>query len=182
MADATERLYEQLLVTRCQAGDNDAFEELVARYHPRIRYYCRRMLPREEQVDDVLQDVWFAVFRALPRLADPTAFAAWLYRIARDMSSIRWRKPHPELPLETPELVEEQSRGDEFDQEDAQEIHAAMGQLAIEHREVLILRFLEDMSYEQISKVTECPVGTVRSRLYYAKLALRRAIEQRRTT
>ncbi|MGA2032140.1 MAG: sigma-70 family RNA polymerase sigma factor [Thermoguttaceae bacterium] len=182
MTDATERLYEHLLVLRCQAGDEDAFGELVARYQPRLRYYFRRMLPREDQVDDVLQDVWLAAFRALPRLADPAALAAWLYRIARDKASVQWRKHRPEHPLEVSDLVEEPSCGDEFDHEDALEIHAALDRLAPEHREILVLRFLEGMTYEQIAKVTGCPIGTVRSRLYYAKSALHGAIEQRRTT
>jgi RNA polymerase sigma-70 factor (ECF subfamily) len=180
MTDAAERLYEQLLVVRCQAGDEDAFEELVARYHPRLRYYLRRMLPREDQVDDALQEVWLAAFRALPRLSDAGAVAAWLYRIARDKASVRWRQQQPEHWPELPDVVEEPSYGNEFDQEDAQEIHAALGQLAPHHKEILVLRFLEDMTYEQIAEVTGCPVGTVRSRLYYAKSALRQAIEQRR--
>ncbi len=133
-------------------------------------------------MDDVLQDVWLAAFRALPRLADPAALAAWLYRIARDKASVQWRKQRPEHPLEVFDLVEEPSCGDEFDHEDALEIHAALDRLAPEHREILVLRFLEDMTYKQIAKVTGCPIGTVRSRLYYAKSALRGAIEQRRTT
>ena len=178
----SERLYEQLLVLRCQAGDEAAFEELVARYHPRLRYYLRRLLPRPDHADDVLQEVWLAAYRALPRLTDPAALAAWLYRIARDKASVQWRSRPPERLLEVSDLVEEPSQDNEFGQEDAQEIHASLDQLGPEQREVLVLRFLEDMSYEQIAKVTGCPIGTVRSRLYYAKSALRQAIEQRRST
>ena len=100
------------------------------------------------------------------------------YRIARDKASVQWRKHRPEHPLEVSDLVEEPSCGDEFDHEDALEIHAALDRLAPEHREILVLRFLEDMTYEPIAKVTGCPIGTVRSRLYYAKSALHGAIEQ----
>jgi RNA polymerase sigma-70 factor, ECF subfamily len=181
MSDIAEQLREQLLVVRCQAGDDDAFEELVARYHPRLRYYLRRLLPGEDEVDDVLQEVWLAVFRALPRLADPSAFVAWLYRIARNKSAIQWRR-QPDRSLEAGEVVEDASHDNEFGADDAQEIHAALGRLAPDHREVLVLRFLEDMPYEQIAKVTGCPLGTVRSRLHYAKSALRRTIDERRTT
>jgi RNA polymerase sigma-70 factor, ECF subfamily len=182
MTDAAERLHEQLLVLRCQAGDEDAFEELVARYHPRLRYYLRRILPRADHADDVLQEVWLAVFRALPRLADPAALSAWLYRIARDKTSVQWRVWPPECSLDGSDLVEEPSQDNEFRQEDAQEIHASLDQLTPEQREILVLRFLEDMTYEKIAKVTGCPIGTVRSRLYYAKSALRQAIEHRRST
>lgn len=182
MTDAAERLHAQLLVLRSQAGDGDAFEELVARYHPRLRYYLRRILPRADHADDVLQEVWLAVFRALPRLADPAALTAWLYRIARDKASVQWRGRQPERSLDVLDLVEEPSQDNEFRQEDAQEIHASLDQLTPGQREVLVLRFLEDMTYEEIAKVTGCPIGTVRSRLYYAKSALRQAIEHRRST
>jgi RNA polymerase sigma-70 factor (ECF subfamily) len=182
MTDAAERLREQLLVLRCQAGDEVAFEELVARYHPRLRYYLRRILPRADNADDVLQEVWLAVFRALPRLADPVALAAWLYRIARDKASVQWRGRPPERLLDVSDLVEAPSQDNEFRREDAQEIHASLDQLTPEQREVLVLRFLEDMTYEQIAKVTGCPIGTVRSRLNHAKSALRQAIEHRRST
>jgi RNA polymerase sigma-70 factor (ECF subfamily) len=180
MTDAAEHLYEQLLVLRCQAGDEGAFEELVARYHPRLRYYLRRMLPRPDHADDVLQEVWLAVFRALPRLADPAALAAWLYRIARDKAAVQWRGRTPERLFDVSDLVEEPSHDNGFREEDAQEIHASLDLLPPEQREVLVLRFLEDMTYEQIAKVTGCPIGTVRSRLYYAKAALRKAIEERK--
>ncbi|MGD0519265.1 MAG: sigma-70 family RNA polymerase sigma factor, partial [Thermoguttaceae bacterium] len=135
MTDAAEQLHEQLLVLRCQAGDEDAFEELVARYHPRLRYYLRRILPRADHADDVLQEVWLAVFRALPRLADPAALAAWLYRIARDKASVQWRSRPPERLLDVSDFVEEPSQDNEFRQEDAQEIHASLDQLAPEQRE-----------------------------------------------
>lgn len=182
MTDAAERLREQLLVLRCQTGDEDAFEELVARYHPRLRYYLRRILPRPDHADDVLQEVWLAVVRALPRLADPAALAAWLYRIARDKVSVQWRERPPERLLDVPDLAEEPSQDNEFGREDAEEIHASLDRLSPEQREVLVLRFAEDMTYQQIAQVTGCPIGTVRSRLYYAKSALRLAIEQRRST
>jgi RNA polymerase sigma-70 factor, ECF subfamily len=180
MTDVAEKLHEQLLVVRCQTGDEVAFEELVARFHPRLQYYLRRILPREDQVEDVLQEVWLAAFRALPRLSDPAAVVAWLYRIARNKSSVQWRRQEPSHSLDASEVVDESCRNNDFDREDAQEIHAALDQLTPEHREILTLRFLEDMTYEQIAEVTGCPLGTVRSRLYYAKSALRQTIEQRR--
>lgn len=181
MTDAGDRLDEQLLVLRCQAGDENAFEELVTRYHPRLRYYLRRILPRPDNADDVLQEVWFAAFRALPRLTDPAALAAWLYRIARDKAAVQWRGRPSECSLEVSDIVEQPTENNDFRHEDSQDIHASLAELAPEHREVLALRFLEDMTYEQIAKVTDCPIGTVRSRLYYAKSALRQAIEHRRS-
>jgi RNA polymerase sigma-70 factor, ECF subfamily len=182
MTDAAEQLHERLLVLRCQAGDENAFAELVARYHRRLRFYLRRVLPRPDHAEDVLQEVWLAAYRALSQLADPAALAAWLYRIARDKASVEWRKRPLECLLDEANLVEEPAQEHEFRGEDAQEIHVALDRLGLEQREILVLRFLEDMTYEQIAQVTGCPLGTVRSRLHYAKSALRRAIEQGRST
>src|SRR5437764_12711173 len=98
MTDA-DGLYERVLVLRCQAGDEAAFADLVGRYHPRLRYYLRKMLPDPQAVEDAVQDVWLAVFRALPRLADLGAFRPWLYRMARDRVAREFRRRPPPRPL-----------------------------------------------------------------------------------
>ena len=177
MTNSADRLYERVLLLRCQAGDQAAFEELVGGYSPRLRYYLRKMLRDVDRTEDVLQDVWLQVLRGLPKLADPGAFPAWLYRIARNRACRRLRERRPLYPLEEMDLAEE--TGDDIRLEDAEYIHRALDELALEHREVLVLRFLEDMTYQNIARVTGCPVGTVRSRIHYAKRALRCALERR---
>jgi RNA polymerase sigma-70 factor (ECF subfamily) len=134
------------------------------------------MLREADRAEDVLQDVWLLVLRGLPRLADPGAFPAWLYRIARDRACREMRERRPLQTLKDTDIAEEP--GDEIRLEDAEHIHAALNELAPEHREVLVLRFLESMTYEEIARVTSCPVGTVRSRIHYAKRALRGALER----
>ena len=185
MSDPVELLYERVLVVRCQAGDEAAFEELVARYAPRLRYFLRKVLGlgvelhggRSLQVEDLLQDVWLDVFRGLPRLADPQAFRAWVYRIARDRAFGLLRKGRREEPLGAIDVPDESADEGEFTPEDAARIHAALDELPPEQREVLVLRFLEDMSYDEIARVTSQPLGTVRSRIHYGKRALRRALQ-----
>jgi RNA polymerase sigma-70 factor (ECF subfamily) len=177
MTDQADQLYERVLVLRCQTGDEAAFADLVARYGPRLRYYVRKMLGETLATEDMLQEVWFAVFRGLPRLADPAAFPAWVYRIARDRVWRTFRKRRPkQRPLVEEDVIDDGDAG--FSSEDAQGIHAALDTLASEHREVLVLRFLEEMTYEDIAHVVGCQLGTVRSRIHYAKRALRRALEQ----
>jgi RNA polymerase sigma-70 factor (ECF subfamily) len=177
MEDAADRLVERVLVLACQAGDEAAFTELVGRYSPRLRYYLRKMLGPGGAVEDTLQEVWFDVFRAVPRLADAGAFPAWLYRLARDRAfrQLRRRRP-PHRPVLEGDLAADQD--DDFSAEDAARIHAALDELPHEHREVLVLRFLEGMSYDDVARVIGCPLGTVRSRLHYAKRALRRILER----
>jgi len=176
MTNSADRLYERVVVLRCQAGDDAAFEELVGIYSQRLRYYLRKMLREADRAEDVLQDVWLQVLRGLPRLVDPGAFPAWLYRIARDRAYGELRKARHTHPLEEADLIDES--GSDVGVDDAEFVHAALDELAPEHREVLVLRFLEDMSYEDIAQVTGCPLGTVRSRIHYAKRALRCALER----
>jgi RNA polymerase sigma-70 factor (ECF subfamily) len=177
MTDAADRLYERVLVLRCQARDEAAFEEIVGRYTPRLRYYLRRMLGGVQAAEDALQEVWLDAFRGLPGLVEPGAFPAWIYRLARDRAFREVRRRRSWLPLEKLDPIDEAAGADEFSTEDAAQIHQALEALLPEHREVLVLRFLESMTYEQIAGIVGCPLGTVRSRLHHAKRALRRIIE-----
>ncbi len=179
MIDGTDQLYERVLVLRCQARDEAAFAELVERYQPRLRYYLCKMLGDRQSAEDALQDVWLDVFRAVPRLADVGAFRAWLYRIARDRAArlLRQHRP-PYRHLEEVDVIDGRAREARFAAEDVERIHAALDELAAEHREVLVLRYLEAMTYEEIARVVGCQVGTVRSRLHYARHALRGVLER----
>src|SRR6516165_12399485 len=100
MTDAADRLYERVLVLRCQARDEAAFEEVVARYTPRLRYFLRKMLGRPEATEDALQEVWLDAFRGITRLNEPGAFPAWVYRIARDRAFRELRRRRPFVPFE----------------------------------------------------------------------------------
>lgn len=177
MKDQADQVHERVLILRCQNGDHGAFAELVQRYHLRMRYYLRKMLGDVHRADDALQELWFDVFRALPRLRDTEAFTAWLYRIARDRAYRQLRRHRVMEPLE-PTTLAAAEVDDAFSPEDAAAIHAALDHLTPEQRETLILRFIEAMSYERIAAVTGVPVGTVRSRLHHAKRALRRLLER----
>jgi RNA polymerase sigma-70 factor (ECF subfamily) len=177
MIDRAEQLYERVLVLRCQTGDDAAFAELVGHYSPRLRYYLRKMLDDPQTAEDALQEVWLDVFRSVARLADPAALPAWLYRIARDRAWRVLRKRRPKTSSLDEEMLTD-AKDDGFSAEDAARIHAGLGTLPPEQREVLVLRFLEEMSYEEIATVVGCQLGTVRSRIYYAKRALRRALEK----
>jgi RNA polymerase sigma-70 factor (ECF subfamily) len=177
MNDSADQIYERVLVVRGQAGDDAALAELIERYQPRLQYYLRKMLAGSSAAEDAAQDVWYDVVRALPRLANPGAFRAWLYRIARDRAwRILRRRSPPRVPIDEIEVAAN-GTADDFTAEDVARVHAALDQLAPEHREVVVLRFVEDMNYDEIARVAGCPLGTVRSRLHHAKRALRRALE-----
>jgi RNA polymerase sigma-70 factor, ECF subfamily len=179
MTNSAERLAERVLVLRCQAGDGAAFEQLVVGLSPRLRYFLRRILGETDTTEDVLQDVWLQVFRGLPSLADAGAFRTWLYRIARDRAYREFRRHSPPVQLrEDSDLAADPDCRSDFPADSIEQVHVALERLVREHREVLVLRFLEGMSYEDIARVIGCPLGTVRSRIHYAKLALFSALKR----
>jgi RNA polymerase sigma-70 factor (ECF subfamily) len=180
MNDRTDRVYEQVLVLRCQMGDGAAFEELVALYGPRLRYFVRKMVGHAGMTEDVLQEVWLDVYRNVPRLAQVAAFPAWIYRIVRDHVNRQLRKQYRSPQLLVQELSDpaQNGRSEEFTADDALRVHVALDQLPPEQREVHVLRFLEEMTYEDIARVVGCRPGTVRSRIHYGKRALRSLLER----
>lgn len=173
-----ERAYEKVLVLQAQLGAEDAFEKLVGIYFARLSYYIRRILQNEENAKDVLQSVWLDVFRQLPQLRHAEAFRVWLYRIAHNKAVRASREYQRFIPIEETEAVPAVLEEDEdFSSHDAERIHKALNRLAPKFREVLVLRFLEEMPYQEIAGVVECNLGTVRSRIHYAKKALKKEIE-----
>ena len=171
------RLYERLLVVRCQARDRAAFGELVGLFQTRLRAFLHKMLGASHSVEDLAQEVWIEVFRDLGRLNNPGAFVPWFYRIARTAPIAMRRRPMAmeSIQADVADKADEQA---EFRSEDATTVKAAMDELSPEHREVLLLRFMEEMSYEDIALVAGCQLGTVRSRIHNAKRALREIVER----
>jgi RNA polymerase sigma-70 factor (ECF subfamily) len=171
--DPIEQALHRTLVARCQLGDRQALEDLFLRHSPRLGYYLRRMLSRDD-VEDVQQEVWLTVIRRIGRLRSPEAFTIWLYQIARSKALNRRADRRMALSLGQEGVAEEiaDEQEPEFSAADAARIHEGLARLNPIHREVLVLRFMEDLSYEQIAEVVRCNTGTVRSRLHYAKRAL----------
>jgi RNA polymerase sigma-70 factor (ECF subfamily) len=179
MIENTERLYQRLLVLRCQAGDETAFASLVEQYQPALRYYLRKVLSGVCDADDVLQEVWLDVFRSIARLVDADAFRGWLYQVARARALKQFRKRCLNFqPLDEAEATDAGSNNEAFTTEAVEIVHQAIDLLPAAQREVVVLRYIEGMSYEEIARIVGCQVGTVRSRLHYAKQALRTQLEK----
>ena len=181
MANNIEQAYELTLVVRSQIGDESAFAELLRIYSPRLRFYVAKMLGQRHQLaDDVLQDIWLNVFRALPKLNDVAAFRAWLFRIARDRVCREFRRKRIQFEtFDEQQAAQAMSEDESRERFDLDAIHLQLDTLSAEHREALVLRFVENMSYEDIARVTGNTIGTVRSRIHYAKRALRCAFEEK---
>lgn len=171
-------LIEQILLLRCQMGDKDALAELIERYERPLRYFINRLLDNSELTEDIFQDTWLTVIRRIHGLREIDAFPAWLYRIARNKVYQQLRKKRNVSRLDENIAVVDHAEDDDFSVEDAAKVHKCLKELPPEYREVLMLRFLEQMSYQQISQVLNCKLGTVRSRLHYAKIALKKELEK----
>ncbi len=175
-----EAIYAELLALRCKRGDRQAFAELVAHWEGRLYYYVRRLVGKEEDAWDVLQQTWMAVFRGIARLKDARSLPAWLYRVARNTAYSHLRASSREhAHLDDPGDVSAiEASDDNFTAEDAEQVHHAMDRISLPHKEALTLFLLEDLTMEQMADVLGIPLGTVKSRLYHAKRALRAVLEQ----
>ena len=131
-------------------------------YDRRLLYFVLRFLPDADRALDVTQDVWLTLLRRLPTLRAPEAFRVWLYQIAHDRvvdvirRDRRQEQAHEALRASLNGASDE-DREDEFDQ--AEFVHHALQTLSAEHREVLLLRFLEGLSLEEIAAATRCRAG-----------------------
>jgi len=175
-------VYQELLVVRSQLGDRTALGELVGLWERRLAYYVRRLLAADNDVQQVLQDVWLKVVAGIGSLHDPTRLAPWLYSLARftAIDHIRDSSTRRQLLANVPvealdgEAAESIARFD-----DAEQVHRALSQLGVVDREVLTLYFLDDLSVADVAAVLKIPVGTVKSRLYHARKALKAVLDQR---
>jgi RNA polymerase sigma-70 factor, ECF subfamily len=171
-------LESALLVVRFQRGDRGAFESIVRLWERSLFYYLRRLVPTEADAWELLQETWLKLFRSLRTLRDPKALPAFLYRMARNTALSRLRKRELQEVESYPDEVLDGSANhvDAFD--NAEQVHRALDQLPLLQREALTLYFLEDLSLDEMAAVLEAPLGTVKSRLHYAKLAMRRVLSQ----
>ena len=167
--------FDDYLVLMSQAGSREAFARLAARWTPKLLAFAARTLGSTETARDVVQDTWEAAARGLHRLADPARFGAWLYAIAGRKCADALRRKYRGARLETafhddaPPAPDPDARLD---------IAAALKRLPPEQRVAVGLFFGEDMSVAEIAAATGVPAGTVKSRLFAARRALRAALEE----
>lgn len=179
-ATATSDVRERLLVLRCQAGDEDAFLALHDRNEASVRRYVISLLG-PDLADDVVQDVWWTVFRKIRGLTNPAGFRTWVFRIARHLAIdvLRSEKRRSGLAdRASSEVDDELLRRVEGGEAARALVREAMATLSPAHREAIRLRFLEDLTYGEIASITGQPIGTVRSRIHHARVRLRDALER----
>lgn len=176
---------DQKLVERVQKGDKGAFDLLVLKYQHKIVNLVMRYVRDPELALDISQEAFIKAYRALPRFRGESAFYTWMYRIAvntakNHLAAQRRRPMDVELDLQDPEQYDLHAKLKETDtpegvalSDELQEaVERAIAALPEDLRTAIVLRELEGMSYEEIAQTMECPVGTVRSRIFRARDAI----------
>lgn len=180
------------LVQRFKAGDREAFSLLAHRHQSRVYGLCARMLGSSQEAEEVAQDVFLALYRALPRFRGDSKLTTWMYRVTlnhcKNHELYRRRRGHGrheplegtrddgpprELPHGGPSTDARVHRLEASDL-----LQDALDQLDEDHRQIVLLRDVEDLSYEEISELLDVPRGTVKSRLHRARAELARRLSR----
>ena len=180
---------DKKLVKRVQKGDKGAFDLLVLKYQHKIVNLVMRYVRDPELAQDITQEAFIKAYRALPRFRGDSAFYTWMYRIAvntakNHLAAQRRRPMDVELDMQDPEQYDLHAKLKETDTPEGvtlsnelkQSVEAAIAALPEDLRTAIILRELEGMSYEEIAQTMECPVGTVRSRIFRARDAISKRV------
>lgn len=186
----SEREIDHELVVRVQQGDKKAFDLLVLKYQLRVSKLVSRFLRNQSDVPDVVQDAFIKAYRALPNFRGESAFYTWLYRIAINTAKNHLVAQSRKNPANSIDAQEAEDYGaSEWLKEYASPerealagelettIHQAIDALPSDLREAISLREIEGLSYEEIAAVMDCPIGTVRSRIFRAREAIDSKLE-----
>ena len=182
----TDRDIDRQLVARAQRGDKRAFELLVEKYQRKLARLLSRFIRDPAEVEDVTQEAFIKAYRALPAFRGDSAFYTWLYRIGINTAKNYLMAMGRRAPTSTEVEAEEAEGFEEGEQlrdintpesmllsnEIAKTVNATIEQLPEELRTAIQMREIEGMSYEDIAKAMDCPIGTVRSRIFRAREAI----------
>lgn len=181
----SERGIDEKLVARAQKGDRTAFDLLVRKYQHKVAKLIARYVRDRREVEDVTQEAFIKAYRALRGFRGESAFYTWLYRIAVNtaknyLESQGRRPPTTDVEVEGAEVADlgerlrEQATPERhlLTTEIADTVYRAIQRLPEDLRTAILLREIEGLSYEEIAQVMECPIGTVRSRIFRAREAI----------
>lgn len=186
--DCDERLDEQLL-SSVATGDLDAFDIIVQRYQDRLLNFVLRFIGEQETAEDIVQETFLRVFRKRKEYRALANFSTWIFTIAGNLAKSelrrrkRWRfmfldgNEHEERPLDLPDESQRPDYVTETEMTSAL-IQEAISSLPPHYREVVLLRDVDGMSYQEIAEVVGCPIGTVKSRVNRGRLRLQNKLKR----
>lgn len=182
---------EEQLIRSAQQGDNDAFEQLLLLHQKKVYNLCLRMSANPDDALDLSQEAFIKAWRSIGQYQFEASFSTWLFRLTSNVCIDHLRRKKRRQETSLTESFDDSDEAEEFTLPDAAplpeeqaitnetkiELAQAMEQLGPEHREILQLRVVEDLPYEQIAEILDIRVGTVKSRLARARLSLRKILK-----
>lgn len=186
---------EAALVARCKAGDSMAFDELISTHQGRVFNTAFRLMGNYEEALDLTQEVFLNCFRKINSFKGDAAVSTWLYRITVNTAKNRWKHQrsrglHQMASLDAPLSAEDEERVKQFpdgqptprqvasDREAMESLDQYLQRLSEEHRVVMVLRYVEELSYEEIVEILGISIGTVKSRIHRARHELREMMQE----
>lgn len=169
---------QENIIARARRGDADAFEQLVIAYRDQVFRLALRMCGNEADADEAAQEAFLSAWKALPNFRGDSRFSTWLYQLTSHAAIDLLRREKRQIAAEDITEVSVSDPGPSPQQqaersETRQAVRDAMGKLSPEYRQIVVLRFLQELSYEEIGAVLKLPPGTVKSRLNRAKAQLK---------
>lgn len=155
------------LISRVRKGDVEAYNLLVSRWEKRVFNYLLRLTGSPDDALDLSQDVFLKAWQNIRKLDDPARFGPWLYRIAHNDAYSLFRKKRPETPIEETTVIERHAAPG-FSIELSVAVTAALDRLNPEQREAVVLKVYQGFKFEEMAEILDCPVSTIKSRLYTA--------------
>ena len=183
MAQSTDRILDELLVLKCQAGDADALKSLVSRWHPRLRRHAWYLTKDREATGDIVQDAWLDIIRTIRRLKEPASFRGWAYKIVGNKAAdwVRRKKRQRALCSEVAQRernVTEWTSPDENENSVQSRVRRGIRMLPAISQQILSMKYIDRMTTREIADVLDLPDGTVKSRLHYARERLRQILQR----
>ncbi len=188
--EMSEKAVDLALVKQAQKGDMKAFEMLVQRYQQKVGGAISKLIKDYHEIQDITQDVFVKVYKALPNFRGDSAFYTWIYRIAINTAKNHLVAKGRRIQNSDIEPTEAENysggfENQDFDTPDAhyerqeveQVVYDSIAQLPEDLKQAIVLRELEGLSYEEIAEKMNCPIGTVRSRIFRARDAVDNALK-----
>jgi RNA polymerase sigma-70 factor, ECF subfamily len=176
---------DEVLMEELKAGNPQAFDLIIYRYEKTLLNYLYRWMGNFHQSEDLCQEVFLRVYKSAMKFNSEQKFSSWLYRIANNLCIDEYRKNKnvikvdiEDIELPSSENIEEKVEKNEIEEK----VKKAVMSLPQDHRTVLILKHYQGLSYNEISEILGCPLGTVKSRIHYALIELRKTLDRNNIT
>lgn len=180
MREGLENKTDEDIVGSVRAGEAEIFSIIIERYETKIKRYARKFISDNEDINDVLQDIFIKVYKNIQSFDTKRKFSSWLYRIAHNelVNTLKKRKKTPlplfDLDILFPQLFHDNNIEQEIDHKDMQEIiEKCLDKLDFKYREPIILYYLEELSYKEIADILQIPISTAGIRIKRAKEAMK---------